>query len=149
MPAVAVEVVAGAAGGAEHRRFGVEAEPVIRVLELWQRQLRQVQLVAWDGIPHGQVATPSRTAGSEKWRRATEEDTAMAEVDGVPAIRWGGAEVGVDVARAEGGLGREEGPVSRVHVEEAQHQGPAMELAKPAAEAAVGVGDDAAPALAD
>jgi len=36
-----------------------------------------------------------------------------------------------------------------VHVEEAQHQGPAMELAKPAAEAAVGVGDDAAPALAD
>jgi len=46
MPAVAVEVVAGAAGGAEHRRFGVEAEPVIRVLELWQRQLRQVQLVA-------------------------------------------------------------------------------------------------------
>jgi hypothetical protein len=63
VPAVAVEVVAGAAGGAEHRRFGGEVEPV-RVVR--RRQLGQVQLVTRDGVPHGQVATPTRMPGSVK-----------------------------------------------------------------------------------
>lgn len=68
----------------------------------------------------------------------------MAGVDGVPPAE---TEVGVNVAWAEGGRGREKGPASRVYVEEARHRGPSVELAEPAVEAAVG--DDAAPVLAD
>ena len=121
--AVAVEVVARAAGRTEHSRV-----PVAREQRPHQGQLA---LLARYRVPDEESTRPPA--------RGAEEDAAVASVDRVPAAVVG-------VGRAEGAGGDEAGHVDAV-AQEAEHGGRAVELAEPAAEA--GPGDEAAPGLAD
>ncbi|OQU88812.1 hypothetical protein SORBI_3002G099932 [Sorghum bicolor] len=143
VPKVAVDAVTGAdaaaaaarVGGAEHRRIPADPDAIDGVLR--RRQLGQFHPVAGDGVPDGEV----QELGKDE--RPGEEDAAVAGVDGVP-----GPASEVRVARPEGRGGREAGPgLITSEDNKTQHRGPSVELAEPAAEAAVG--KDAAPELAD
>lgn len=132
---MAVEVVAVAASGTEH---GGHPGGLVRVRV--QRQLGQHQLLVREGIPDDEhivlgLGPPGRVA---------EEDAAVAGVE-----REQAALVGAD--RAEGASRDEaaDGKLAGLFLEvddEAEHGARAVELAVPAAEAAVG--DEAAPGLA-
>ncbi|RCV42154.1 hypothetical protein SETIT_9G193300v2 [Setaria italica] len=124
-------MVAGAvrSGGAEHR--GVPVQRVM--LKPLARQIGQLPLLVCDGIPHDEADEASATRP-----RLLEEDAAVASVPNEVST----------AGRAEGGGGDEEAAIDNGAVrEDAEHGGRSVEPAESAA--AVGIGDEAVPALAD
>jgi hypothetical protein len=113
---------------AEHRGGGATGR-------MPEPRRRQPPLLVRDGVPHDEL----RLYGGRDRQKIVRQHAAVAGVEHAPGTADG-------VGRAEGG-GRHEVGAAWAPVEEGQHWGCGVELAKPAAEA--GAGDEAAPGLAD
>jgi hypothetical protein len=136
---VAIEVIIGVVnggGGAEHSRIPGTRGGVGLLVPGPRQQGKSRTLTPRDWIPNHEGIIPVLPLMVPA--HAVEEDAAMACVDR-PVVEAGGG-------RAEEGAGDVAGPWPAA-AEEAEYRGRPVELTEPAAES--GVGDDAAPALAD